>query len=141
MSKRVMLKPAMQGLEAAMAFAQVAKAKRPGWSRDEYLQFHRECCDRMVAITAKKNADYTSGSDDPFFNFTRVEAIGITDTERGFLTRMFDKLARIVTFVNKGVLQVADESVEDTLLDLANYCILMAGYVRSKRDAASSKTK
>jgi len=87
----------------------------------------------MVEITARKNADYTSGSDDPFFNFTRVEALQITETERGFLTRMTDKLARITTFVNKGVLQVADESVEDTLLDLANYCVLMAGYIRSKK--------
>jgi hypothetical protein len=112
--------------------------KREGVSpmtREQYLQFHRDCCDKMVEITQRKNADYTSGSDDPFFNFTRVEAIGITETERGFLTRMFDKLSRIVTFVNKGVLQVKDESVEDTLLDLANYCILMAGYIRSKRQA------
>ncbi len=28
-----------------------------------------------------------------------------------------------------------DESVTDTLLDLANYCILMAGYVESVRQA------
>jgi len=90
----------------------------------------------MCEITAKKNADYTSGSNDPFSNFSRVEAVGITETERGFLTRMFDKFARIITFVNKGVLQVADESVEDTLLDLANYCILMAGYIKSKREEA-----
>lgn len=109
-------------------------------TREEYMQFHRDCCDRMVKITEAKNADYTSGSDDPFFNFTRVEAIGIAETERGFLTRMFDKLARVVTFVNKGVLKVSDESVEDTLLDLANYCILMAGYVRSKRMAQRNPT-
>lgn len=102
-------------------------------TREEYLKYHSECCHRMVEITARKNADYTSGSDDPFFNFTRVEALQITETERGFLTRMTDKLARITTFVNKGVLQVADESVEDTLLDLANYCVLMAGYIRSKK--------
>jgi hypothetical protein len=105
-------------------------------TREEYLSFHRRCCDKMVTITAAKNADYTSGSEDPFFNFTRVEAIGIASTEQGFLTRMFDKFARITTFVKKGVLQVSDESVEDTLLDLANYCILMAGYLRQKRQDA-----
>jgi hypothetical protein len=99
----------------------------------EYLKFHRECCDRMVEITAKKNHDYTGDSGDPFFNFTRVEAVGIASTEQGFLTRMWDKFARITTFVNKGVLKVSDESVEDTLLDLANYCILMAGYIRRKK--------
>lgn len=87
----------------------------------------------MVEITARKNADYTSGSDDPFFNFTRVEALGICETEQGFLTRMTDKVARIITFAKKGVLQVKDETVEDTLLDLANYCVLMAGYIRAKK--------
>lgn len=107
-------------------------------TREEYLSFHRECCDRMVAITAAKNADYTSGSEDPFFNFTRVEAMNIAETERGFLTRMMDKVSRIVTFVNKGVLQVKDESIEDTLLDLANYCILFAGYIRSKKQRAKA---
>lgn len=106
-------------------------------NRTEYLAFHRACCDKMVEITAAKNADYTGGSEDPFFNFTRVEANNICETERGFLTRMSDKFARITTFVNKGVLKVKEEGVEDTLLDLANYCILMAGYIRSKREANS----
>lgn len=102
-------------------------------TREEYLKYHRDMCDRMVGITERKNSDYTGDSGDPFFNFTRVEAIGISSTEQGFLTRMFDKFARITTFVQKGVLQVQDESVEDTLLDLANYCILMAGYIRAKK--------
>jgi hypothetical protein len=100
-----------------------------------YLAFHAECLERMTAITTAKNADYT-GSDDPFANFTRVEALGFASTEQGFLTRMTDKLSRIGTFVKKGVLQVKDESVEDTLLDLANYCILMAAYIRAKRETA-----
>lgn len=90
----------------------------------------------MIAITERKNADYTGGSDDPFFNFTRVEANNITQTERGFLTRMSDKFSRIITFVNRGVLLVKDETIEDTLLDLANYCILMAGYIKSRRISA-----
>lgn len=109
-------------------------------NKEEYYQYHRECCDRMVEITRRKNNDYTAGSEDPFYNFTKVELLGITDTERGFLTRMFDKLARVTTYVNKGVLQVADEQVEDTLIDLANYCILLAGYIKSKRINSDKKT-
>lgn len=100
----------------------------------EYMDFHKACCDKMVAVTKAKNADYTGTSDDPFANFSRVESIGICSTEQGFLTRMFDKFSRITSFVQKGVLQVKDESVEDTLIDLANYCILMAGYIRSRRE-------
>lgn len=102
-------------------------------TKEEYMQFHQDCCAKMVAVTKAKNADYTGTSGDPFANFSRVESIGICSTEQGFLTRMFDKFSRITSFVQKGVLQVKDESVEDTLIDLANYCILMAGYIRSKR--------
>jgi len=59
--------------------------------------------------------------------------MGICSPEIGFLTRMLDKFCRLVSFVQLGVLLVKDESLEDTALDLANYCILFAGYVRSKK--------
>lgn len=107
-------------------------------TRAEYLSFHRDCCDKMIAITAKKNADYTGGSDgdSAFSNFSEVEVLSIASTEQGFLTRISDKFARIRAFVKKGVLLVPDESVEDTLLDMANYAILMAGYIKDKRERA-----
>lgn len=103
-------------------------------TKEKYLDFHRSCCDRMIVITQMKNADYTGGSDDPFANFNRVELMGIATTEAGFLTRMMDKLCRVNSFVKNGSLQVNTESVEDTLLDLANYSILLAGYIRSKKN-------
>lgn len=105
-------------------------------TREEYLKFHRDTCDRMVETVARKNADYAGQGEDAFYNFTRIETLGIASTEQGFLTRMFDKFARITTFVKKGVLQVKDETIEDTLIDLANYAILMAGYIRSKKKRA-----
>lgn len=103
--------------------------------REDYLKYHREACDKLVTITAAKNADYAGGSviDDAFANFRQVENMGICSVEVGFMTRMSDKISRIQSFVKKGILMVKDESVEDTLLDLANYCILMAGYLRDKR--------
>lgn len=93
----------------------------------------REYTERMVATAEKKNADYAGASVKPFANFSHVEDLGIATTEQGFLTRMTDKLCRITTFAKKGVLQVSDESVEDTLLDLANYALLMAAYVKAKK--------
>lgn len=101
-------------------------------NQQEYLDFHSDCCARLVEITKAKNTDYGGGGSDPFYNFTNVEKLGIASTEQGFLTRMTDKLARITSFVQKGDLQVKSESVEDTLLDLANYSILLAGYLRHK---------
>lgn len=106
-------------------------------TRDEFLKFQRETFDKLVSITEKKNADYAGKGGDAFNNFTRVEALGIATTEQGFVTRMTDKLSRIISFMQNGELQVKDESVEDTLLDLANYCVLMAGYLRSKKEDTS----
>lgn len=93
----------------------------------------------MVEVTRVKNADYTGTDPSPFSNFTRVEALGICSTEQGFLTRMTDKISRITSFAQKGFLLVKDESVEDTLVDLANYCILMAGFLRSKKLSMETK--
>lgn len=113
--------------------AQNIKANQGKMTKKQYFEFHQACVEKMSAITKAKNADYTGTGDDPFANFTRVEALGVCTTEQGFLTRMVDKLARINSFAQKGELQVKDESVEDTLLDLANYAILFAGYIRSKK--------
>lgn len=99
----------------------------------EYAKYHSDSCAKMSAITAAKNSDYCGDGDDPFANFSRVEAMGITDTLRGFLVRMSDKLSRLTSFAQKGHYNVSDESFEDTCLDLANYAILLAAYQHSKR--------
>lgn len=105
-----------------------------GMTRQEFLQFHKEACEKLMKITSAKNADYTNGSvkDDAFANFKQVEALSICSVEAGFLARMTDKLSRINSYIKKGELKVKDEGIEDTLLDLANYSILLAGYLKSK---------
>lgn len=103
-------------------------------TKEEYMIYHKECCNRMIAITTAKNADYTGTNPDPFSNFSKTESLGICSVEQGFLVRMTDKISRIVSFIQKGILMVKDESIEDTLLDLANYCILMSGYIKSQKE-------
>lgn len=106
--------------------------------RAELLVFHGQFTAKMNAICRAKNADYAgAGGDDPFANFRRVEALGICKTEQGFLVRMADKMSRLSSFVEAGVLQVKDESAEDTLLDLANYALLLAAYLQSKKETGS----
>lgn len=104
-------------------------------NRATFAKFHRDCIEKMHEIVQKKNADYSSGQgeDNAFANFEAIEKIGIASTGQGFLTRMMDKMMRISSFVRKGELQVADETVIDTTLDLANYCILLAGYFNEQR--------
>ena len=101
--------------------------------QEEYLKDFKEITEEMYKITQAKNSDYTGDSDQPFKNFTMVETMGASTTEQGFFTRMTDKVMRIAGFLKNGTLKVADEKIEDTLMDLANYCILFICYLRSKK--------
>ncbi len=112
-----------------------------GMTKSEYIEFHRAACDRMIDITARKNKDYTGDSVDPFANFRMVEKLGVTDTARGMLVRMSDKFVRICNLIDGRQAQVKDEAIEDTLLDLANYSILMMGYLRASRDSSTPSSE
>lgn len=91
-------------------------------------------CDEALNLMRRKNADYAgSGGENPFANFTRSEAMGLCSTEVGFLVRMTDKMSRLSSYVESGKLLVEDESVNDTLIDLINYSVLLAGYIKSKQ--------
>lgn len=102
-------------------------------SNEQYLEYHKKCCDKMVEIARAKNHDYAGFTEDAFANFRVVEKCGIASVEQAFLTRMMDKISRVNSFVKQGVCNVKDEKIEDTLLDLANYSILMAGYINQKK--------
>lgn len=102
-------------------------------TKEEYFHFASRFFTECQKIGKSKNADYTGGTEDPFSNFRSVEVLGIS-TEVGFLTRMMDKMKRIASFVENGQLQVKDESVKDTLRDLANYSCLFAGYLETKKE-------
>jgi len=101
-------------------------------TKEEFWEFHKDFTDNMLRISKKKGHDYTGGNSDPFANFTAVEKLGICSTELGFLTRMQDKIMRLSTFANQGKLVVENESFEDACSDIANYAILLAGYIKSK---------
>ena len=60
-----------------------------------------------------KNADYGDSVGDTYKKFGDVS----------FLTRITDKYNRILSLMNKEA-EVNDESINDTILDMANYCCL-----------------
>jgi len=74
-------------------------------TKTEYFEYAKDFFNQCIETSKAKNADYTGGSPDPFSNFTSVEVLGIK-TEVGFITRMFDKMKRISSFVQNGELQV-----------------------------------
>lgn len=100
--------------------------------------FAKKFCMNNIGITKRKNADYTGGGD-PFKNFKQVQEYGVLPFD-GFITRMTDKFARINTGLVKE-LQVKDESLTDTLRDLANYSMLMGGYVLKVTDLVQYATE
>ena len=113
---------------------------RETMNRSELLKLHGELCTEAQLLMERKNHDYAGGRHEniPFANFTRVEAMGIATTEKGFLVRLTDKMSRLSTFSQEGHFSVGDESLRDTILDVINYSILLYGYVQSKRDDENS---
>ena len=69
----------------------------------------------MFELYKRKNADYGNSVAKTFDEWGLVS----------FLVRMEDKLNRVTTLTKKqGEARIADEKIEDTLLDLANYSIM-----------------
>ena len=80
---------------------------------------------KAKALCDNKNTDYAQ-LDEPFSNFEMVEAIKICNTSTGILVRISDKIARIANLLERNTeAAVKDEKVEDTMLDLINYSVIL----------------
>ena len=101
--------------------------------REELLEFHEQVCTDAKELMNLKNRDY-AGHDglEPFANFTRCEAMGICETEAGFMVRVTDKMSRLSSFLQAGKMHVEDESFYDTIVDVINYMVLLGAYVKDK---------
>ena len=82
---------------------------------------HREICEQLNLIYKAKNKDYGNSFSKQF------EEYGITSSA----IRIEDKFQRFKNLI-KNEAQVKDETVEDTLLDLANYAIMTVMELRKK---------
>jgi hypothetical protein len=100
-------------------------------TRDELFQLHQTVCGRALIILQHKSNDYAT-STDPFANFKRGEILGFSSAENGLMLRVVDKISRISTFLQKGELKVGNETVQDSILDVINYMILLQGMLEDK---------
>lgn len=91
----------------------------------------KEIVDGMLDLYQRKQADYGDSAAKTFDEWGLVS----------FLIRMEDKMNRVINLTkNKGIAQVSDEKIEDTLLDLANYSIMaLIEMDRAKQELTSSK--
>lgn len=107
--------------------------KKDKMTKEELLKIHQELCTEAFELMKAKNHDYTGGRG-PFANFELTEQAGITSTEKGLLVRILDKISRLSTYAEKGELKVKNEGVRDIFLDLINYSVLYAAYLKSKEN-------
>jgi hypothetical protein len=90
------------------------------------LEFGRDFFDKCLKIAEERNARYAL----PMSPFRNFELCG----QFGFSTRISDKCSRLVTLTEPGnTIDDAGESIDDTLMDMANYCFLLAAYRANKR--------
>ena len=78
------------------------------------IEKHKQICDELHNLYAKKNHDYGDS-----FHLTYVEE-GMAMPR----IRLGDKFNRFKTLSRSNKREVNDESIRDTLIDLANYSIM-----------------
>ena len=77
------------------------------------LERHAEICAELYDVYRRKNADYGDSFGETFRKLGIISAV----------TRITDKVNRLQSLCVRAA-QVSDESVRDTLLDLANYAVM-----------------
>ena len=87
---------------------------RPITLDDLNVRIHGKICRELTETYEKKNADYGNSFENSLDKHGLIAGI----------VRMDDKMSRLISLNSKNEQQVMDESLRDTLMDLANYAIM-----------------
>lgn len=103
-------------------------------TQEQYIKEFYEWAHSLIKLTSKKNRDYAE-KNDAFKNFEQIKVLtnGKISVEEGIFIRMIDKMSRIGTLLTKEN-EVKDETILDTLNDLAVYSGILRIYLESKND-------
>ena len=85
---------------------------------------HRKILDEMADTFSKKNSDYGNAFEEILDDFGASYAVG----------RLKEKLKRLTKLVVSNKQEVKDESIEDTLLDMANYAVLTIMWLQKQEE-------
>ena len=85
---------------------------------------------KCINTISKKANDYAT-EEDVFSNFKKISQVCEIAVEKTFLMFMTVKIARIVELLGK---EAKNESLQDSLMDLANYACLMKVYLEDKNE-------
>lgn len=75
---------------------------------------HEQICKTLNETYIQKNKAYGNSFSETFNKLGIISAV----------TRITDKYNRLVNLATNDTIPVGDESIKDTLLDMANYCIM-----------------
>lgn len=78
------------------------------------IEKHKKLCNDLHDLYVRKNAAYGDSFGDTFNKLGIISAI----------TRITDKYNRLVTLATNPKIDPSDESIIDTLIDLANYSLM-----------------
>ena len=100
------------------------------WSVDQAAQLYKHALSIMVERSRKY-----AGNENPFTNFESSAQFAGTSVEQGILTRLGDKFSRLKNTIDReeGDGVYADESFDDTVVDICNYIVLLRNYRRYVR--------
>ena len=93
------------------------------------LQQHKQLLQQIHDIYIKKNHDYGDSFSRSFKKYGLVAA----------MVRMEDKWNRLDNMALGAEQKVADETIRDTLLDLAGYCVMTTMELDREKDNANQK--
>lgn len=93
---------------------------------NELVKKHGEICIFLNEVYEKKNKDYGNSFEETYKRLGIISAV----------TRIADKMSRLESLATKPEEErlVKDESIKDTVLDMANYCIMLAMELERERD-------
>lgn len=97
-----------------------------------------ELIEAMQDLHDRKNANYAQDSN-PLSNFEECEKFGVP-AEIGTMVRMSDKWCRLVELM-KGKKDEVGESIKDTLMDLAVYCLIEIILIEKAEEKGSEGSK
>ena len=90
---------------------------------ETWIHPFQEITNGLYETYCKKNRDYGNSFDQSLNKFGEIAA----------LTRISDKYNRLCSLITNKGQEVEDESIDDTILDMANYLIMWQMYRKNKK--------
>lgn len=94
---------------------------------NDLVEQHLIICNKLNQIYEQKNKAYGNSFGETYDKLGIISAV----------TRISDKYNRLVNLATHSDINKGDEAIEDTLLDMANYCIMT--YMEIKKENINDK--